>query len=194
MGKRRRSAVRHDKRRRLMIPIKIDMGGHCVDCGNDDLEVLEFDHVAGDKVACVRHVWSETGMLAEAAKCALRCVNCHRKRTFQNSLGYNEERTILAYNHVLNIKLNSDGCQLCGWYEKNHMYVLDFDHLDQNNKLFTIANMVKKGRLSEQIDVEIAKCRLLCANCHRKHTLRQMGCHVVDIIANALSENMTVFE
>jgi hypothetical protein len=56
----------------------------CVDCGEPDPVLLEFDH-RRDKVIGVaellhRHVSWET-VAAEIAKCEVRCANCHRRRT-----------------------------------------------------------------------------------------------------------------
>lgn len=55
----------------------------CIDCGEPDLVVLEFDH-RGDKVADIA-LLSKTGNLstvqAEVAKCDIRCANCHRRKT-----------------------------------------------------------------------------------------------------------------
>lgn len=56
---------------------------HCVDCGESDPLVLEFDHL-GDKSFNIadgmrRRSW-ET-VLAEIAKCEVVCANCHRRRT-----------------------------------------------------------------------------------------------------------------
>ncbi len=55
----------------------------CVDCGETDLRVLEFDH-RGDKSFNVgyglqRHAWPR--VLAEIDKCDVRCANCHRRKT-----------------------------------------------------------------------------------------------------------------
>jgi hypothetical protein len=55
----------------------------CVDCGNDEIVVLEFDH-RGDKEANVGDLM-RSGNLAtvqrEVAKCDVRCANCHRRKT-----------------------------------------------------------------------------------------------------------------
>ena len=56
----------------------------CVDCGESDPIVLDFDHLR-DKVANVslmvlrKRPWSV--ILEEIAKCDVRCANCHRRRT-----------------------------------------------------------------------------------------------------------------
>lgn len=60
----------------------------CVDCGESDIVVLEFDHVKGKKLANVsqmwRDNWSESLLLEEIAKCEVRCANCHRRRHANN--------------------------------------------------------------------------------------------------------------
>jgi len=49
-------------------------------------------------------------------------------------------------------------------------YVMDFDHLPQYEKSFEIGRSFVSGRSMEQIKKEIAKCELVCANCHRIRT------------------------
>ena len=55
----------------------------CVDCGESDPMVLEFDHVE-DKdfnISIALSVRSWRSVSAEIAKCDVVCVNCHRRRT-----------------------------------------------------------------------------------------------------------------
>jgi len=56
----------------------------CVDCGERDPVVLDFDHV-GPKRACVIEMVYTTYSLAaiqrEIANCEICCANCHRRRT-----------------------------------------------------------------------------------------------------------------
>jgi 5-methylcytosine-specific restriction endonuclease McrA len=65
----------------------------CVDCGEPDPVVLDFDHLR-DKVknisAMLRHRWD--AVLAEIDKCEVVCANCHRRRTARraNSFRYRE--------------------------------------------------------------------------------------------------------
>jgi hypothetical protein len=58
----------------------------CVDCGEEDWMVLEFDHVREEKVAHISHLVRD-GSLAklkvEVRKCDVRCANCHRRVTYQ---------------------------------------------------------------------------------------------------------------
>lgn len=57
----------------------------CVDRGEKDLDVLEFDHVRDVKAAgicqMVNRPASLDALIAEIAKCDVRCGNCHRRRT-----------------------------------------------------------------------------------------------------------------
>ncbi len=57
----------------------------CVDCGEADIVVLEFDHVRGTKKRAlsvlVKHASSLDVLRAEIAKCDVRCANCHRRQT-----------------------------------------------------------------------------------------------------------------
>lgn len=62
----------------------------CVDCGNGDFRVLEFDHL-GDKdytiATKIGTVRLET-LLLEIDKCDIVCANCHRIRTVERGNHY----------------------------------------------------------------------------------------------------------
>ena len=57
----------------------------CVDCGQIDVRVLEFDHVHGNKSYNIARMISEgfswSTIEVEIAKCEVRCANCHRIKT-----------------------------------------------------------------------------------------------------------------
>lgn len=63
----------------------------CVDCGLDDIEILEFDHVIGNKkhnIASMLKDGSTIGNIRkEIAKCEVRCPNCHRRRHMKDQGG-----------------------------------------------------------------------------------------------------------
>lgn len=63
-------------------------------------------------------------------------------------------------------KLKESPCYDCG--NSYPYWVMDFDH--REDKLFSIADSVPEGRGRLQILAEIAKCDLVCANCHRNRT------------------------
>jgi hypothetical protein len=49
-------------------------------------------------------------------------------------------------------------------------YVMDFDHRDPNEKEANIALMVSQGFGWDKVLNEIAKCDIVCSNCHRERT------------------------
>jgi hypothetical protein len=56
----------------------------CVDCGESDPVVLDFDHVGRKRAGVVQLADQEhsiASLEAEIAECAVRCANCHRRRT-----------------------------------------------------------------------------------------------------------------
>lgn len=55
----------------------------CVDCGERDPIVLQFDHVTGAKKGSVsKFLSSRTALVRELAKCQIRCANCHVRVSF----------------------------------------------------------------------------------------------------------------
>ena len=58
----------------------------CVDCGQSDPAVLEFDHI-DEKTATVSQLkWASAPLekiMSEIERCEVRCVNCHMRRTAQ---------------------------------------------------------------------------------------------------------------
>lgn len=57
----------------------------CVDCGEADPLVLDFDHVFGVKLKSISAMISAGTKLftlkEEIMKCQVRCANCHRRIT-----------------------------------------------------------------------------------------------------------------
>jgi hypothetical protein len=58
-------------------------------------------------------------------------------------------------------------CADCG---ESDPIVLEFDH--RGDKLFTISGAIRDRNWQSVLD-EIAKCDVVCANCHRRRTARQ---------------------
>lgn len=58
---------------------------HCVDCGEADPIVLDFDHVRGKKFDAISTMVGRGFPLErikeEIEKCEVRCSNCHRRKT-----------------------------------------------------------------------------------------------------------------
>jgi hypothetical protein len=57
----------------------------CIDCGESNPTVLEFDHVRGIKRRAVGEMGAQGYaigvIMAEIEKCVVRCGNCHRRKT-----------------------------------------------------------------------------------------------------------------
>lgn len=73
----------------------------CVDCGESDPVVLDFDHVDPKT-----KLWTVGKMLSrqpthaierEIEKCVVRCGNCHRMRTAKQFGSYRLEESVVAY-------------------------------------------------------------------------------------------------
>jgi hypothetical protein len=50
--------------------------------------------------------------------------------------------------------------------------VMDFDHRDERTKNYTVSRMIGRAGTAK-ILAEIAKCDIVCANCHRDRTYRR---------------------
>lgn len=59
-------------------------------------------------------------------------------------------------------------CLDCG--NRYPPYVMDYDHCRGEPKIATVRVLVNHCYSKETIDAEIAKCDLVCANCHRERT------------------------
>jgi hypothetical protein len=84
--RRYRSQERH--RQRNFLRVVAHLRAHpCVDCGESDLVVLDFDHLPGadKRFDIARAVTGSTRswatIHAEILKCEVVCANCHRRRT-----------------------------------------------------------------------------------------------------------------
>lgn len=171
----------------------------CVDCGGVfPPYVMDFDHrdpttksfslAAGHALLKTRAV-----LLAEVAKCDVVCANCHRVRTvaarlsgklrpygFQRSSepattpGVQRRREAWHHRREEQTRLLDEyrdrPCADCG--ENYPRCVMDFDHRDPSQKHYTVSQMPGRVRLATLL-AEIAKCDIVCANCHRIRTYRR---------------------
>jgi hypothetical protein len=59
--------------------------------------------------------------------------------------------------------------------ENNNPIVLDFDHINPEDKKHEVSKMLHDGYSWENILLEINKCDVRCANCHRIRTAEQQS-------------------
>src|SRR5260370_5479067 len=167
----------------------------CVDCGQIDIRVLDFDHVRGVKsnhisrMVQVSYSWS--AIEAEIAKCEVRCANCHRIKTAQTGnswrnffsslnerLSSNPTRSLEATRVArvrvenqqrLHAYLSTHSCVDCGC---SHIRVLEFDHV-RGIKANGVGRILTCAASWPTIEKEIAKCAVRCANGHRIRTIER---------------------
>ena len=91
-----------------------------------------------------------------------RAVISERQKTKRNQI----RRYIEEY------KTKNSTCIDCGISYPPH--ILDFDHLE--DKSFGLAGAARDNKPLEEVVAEIAKCEIVCANCHRHRTwIRKMA-------------------
>lgn len=71
----------------------------CIDCGEKDPVVLEFDHkIRAKKFKGVASMlaghYSWKSVLAEIQKCDIRCANCHRRKTYVELGGFGRTKPL----------------------------------------------------------------------------------------------------
>ena len=81
----KRNKTQRQKNRDYVNDIK--KSSACVDCGESNYRVLDFDHVSGEKVMCVsdmiNRAYCVESIQKEIDKCEIRCANCHRIVTYE---------------------------------------------------------------------------------------------------------------
>ena len=88
-------------------------------------------------------------------------VASRRARSARNAA----ERAAANLAFLNELKLEA-GCADCGY--RGHPAALDFDHLPGSSKIRGLARMLLVSRAT--LLAEIAKCEIVCANCHRIRT------------------------
>jgi len=174
----------------------------CLDCRIRDFAVLEFDHrepqdKRDDVSSLVRLPISWSAISKEIAKCDVVCANCHRRRTaryfgWRKLLGLEQlvlpplpKRGTPTYERIKSVRsgmarrhrnrthmyafLRAHPCTVCG---EDDPVVLEFDHT--RDKLREVTRIAAFGGWADLL-AEIEKCRVLCANCHRRHTAATAG-------------------
>lgn len=93
----------------------------------------------------------------------------HKKswRAYNYKSGMNQAKSARA---LVNEAKNRP-CADCGFTYP--FYVMQFDHRDPSTKSFTIGSSVTRGLGINAYKNEIAKCDVVCANCHAQRTHNQ---------------------
>ena len=138
----------------------------CVDCGRIyPYYVMDFDHPDPTvKIADVStlKLTSLPRLLEEIGKCDLVCVNCHRLRTYNSSQSLDTNPSRRRNVERLNSIKSATPCVDCGM--SFSACQMDFDHV-RGVKVKEVSQMT--GGSWEALQMEVSKCDLVCANCHR---------------------------
>ena len=150
----------------------------CVDCGQTDIRLLEFDHVHGQKAHGISNLFTSgfnwSTIESEISKCEVRCANCHRIKTIEQGRGWRstEPAKRIANSYLMvGIYLSTHPCVDCA---NSDIRVLEFDHI-HGQKFDEISHLLSQGYNWLAIESEIAKCEVRCANCHRIKTSERGG-------------------
>lgn len=82
----------------------------------------------------------------------------HREAVKQKAKEYQAKNRQKLREYKANL-----ACSRCGF---DHPAALQFHHREPSEKAFNLASAVSDGKSWETILAEIAKCDVLCANCH----------------------------
>jgi len=124
-------------------------------------------------------------------RCGTYCTPCKQDydreyyAATQAARARNKQKTKLAIKernrlYVLRYLRDCGGCADCG---ETDLVVLEFDHLDPALKLDSLSQMIWGGSSLKRIADELAKCDVVCANCHRRRTARQFSWTKASLIA-----------
>jgi len=142
----------------------------CVDCGHTfPPECLDFDHRDSTQksftISKLNKI-SFANLLQEIAKCDLICSNCHRTRTLQRKGGRKLTYRSTQLAHEID-QLKAKPCTDCG--ESFPPECMDFDHIKPKKRSIGALRNATIAQRSILLR-EIAKCELVCSNCHRIRT------------------------
>ena len=99
----------------------------------------------------------------------------------------NKQRVRIETRVKSMLYLAEKGCEICGERDPRK---LEYDHIDPAKKRQTISRFITDGYTwaSDSFRAEIRKCRILCANCHRVHTIEQQGYYSSDPVQRTLAQ------
>lgn len=123
----------------------------------------------------VQHRLADVNPELRTGTCAL-CGRVKLRKNGQswrchNAVVADAARTVTRAQERLYAYLKGRMCADCG---ESECMVLEFDHV-RGTKAFAVCDMVRKGYAWKRIEDEIAKCDLVCANCHRIRTNQRGG-------------------
>lgn len=128
---------------------------------------VEFDSVPNARRFCTKGCQQRAWVKAnrEAHNTAVRV---YRAKRYKNEGLWRDEGGKARELKAWMTEIKSKPCHDCGGLFE--VCCMDFDHRDGTTKEYNIGSMFAHHYSRELIEVELAKCDLVCANCHRIRT------------------------
>lgn len=102
-----------------------------------------------------------------------------------------DKRQALRLAEVID-REKSRPCAVCERSLPPHL--MQFDHIEPSHKRFNIADVRHSGYSVDTVLKEIAKCRVLCVECHTDHTAKQRAARVTfDRLPEPASPQLPLF-
>lgn len=112
------------------------------------------------------------------------CFTVYRREHYRRNRGAYVERNgrllrtrRLEWQRRLWAYLQDHPCVDCG--ERDPL-VLEFDHIDPATKLHDVNQLTVRGFAWSTVLMELEKCEVRCANCHRRRTAAQFNWPKID--------------
>ena len=102
--------------------------------------------------------------------CSPKCRDRHKYKPKTN-----RTRNFNIRNFILECKIARGDCMDCGYeMSERTARAFDWDHRDPHTKSFELSNPPKGATMTELLD-EMAKCDVVCRNCHALRPTSHLG-------------------
>ena len=103
------------------------------------------------------------------------CKACHKnkmQKNYTDNIEFYKDRAKKARQKMREFVIQQKDfpCKDCG--VKYPHYVMDFDRLGNEEKSFNVGTW--RNQSKQDVMNEIAKCDLVCSNCHRERTFKRL--------------------
>ena len=159
----------------------------CAQCGFENVLALQFAHYKRETKHRSRNgklitpsILGPKLLKKELPLMRVLCANCHRLETFneyksnpsQKPSAVQMRKATKVFKQIaIDEKLKRGKCLQCEKKVREDICCMfDFDHRNPKEKVSDISQMLSYGYTFEQIQDEMEKCDLLCANCHQIKT------------------------
>jgi hypothetical protein len=132
----------------------------CARCDEDDPACLDLHHRDPDEKEravgkLITHGYGRERLREELDACEVLCANCHRREHYDTAT-----EGLRGWVHAHKA---TRGCARC---DEDDPVALDCHH--DGEKEATVARLLANDQPYETVRPEVARCTVLCANCHRR--------------------------